>query len=231
MSKIFANVNSITPNVKSITEICTMQILIVSATALEIAALKMQKPDLRYLVTGVGVPACIYHLQEALGKFQYDLVIQVGIGGSFDESQLLSSVLAIKKDIFADLAIYENGVLQTLFDVGLAEPDSHPYTNGWLVNESTFLSKIGLPEADAITVNMVTDKPDITSLYKEAFHPMVESMEGAAFHYVCLLQQVPFLQIRSISNYVGERDKSKWKLKESIHSLNETVIQIVEALK
>lgn len=214
----------------SITEICVMQILIVSATALEIATLRTQKPGLHYLVTGVGVPASLYHLQEALRNNNFDLIIQVGVGGSFDENLLLSSVHAIKKDIFADLAIYENGVLKTLFDVGLADPNNPPYTNGWLVNESTFLSKIDLPQASAITVNMVTDNADITLRYKEAFHPLVESMEGAAFHYVCLLKQVPFLQIRSISNYVGERDKSKWKLKEAILSLNETVIKIVDAL-
>lgn len=208
-----------------------MQILIVSATALEITALRIQKPGLHYLITGVGVPASLYHLQDALRNTKYDLVIQAGIGGSFDEKVALSSVHAIKKDVFADLAIYEKGILQTLFDVGLADPNSHPYSNGWLVNESAILSTTNLPKANAITVNMVTDKPETFDIYKQTFHPLIESMEGAAFHYVCLLQKVPFLQIRSISNYVGERDKSKWKLKESIQSLNETLIQIVDGLK
>ena len=30
--------------------------------------------------------------------------------------------------------------------------------------------------------------------------------------------------------YVGERDKSKWKMQEAIYNLNETVIQYLEAL-
>ncbi len=45
-------------------------------------------------------------------------------------------------------------------------------------------------------------------------------MEGAALHYVCLQEQIPFVQIRSVSNYVGERDKTKWKMKEAIENLN-----------
>ena len=55
----------------------------------------------------------------------------------------------------------------------------------------------------------------------EKFNPGIESMEGAALHYVCLLQKVSFLQLRSISNMVGERDKSKWAMKEAINNLNE----------
>ena len=45
-------------------------------------------------------------------------------------------------------------------------------------------------------------------------------MEGAALHYVCLSEKIPFLQLRSVSNYVGERDKSKWALREAIMNLN-----------
>ena len=45
-------------------------------------------------------------------------------------------------------------------------------------------------------------------------------MEGAAFHYACLLQKFKFFQLRSVSNVVGERDKNKWKMKEAIEALN-----------
>ena len=55
-------------------------------------------------------------------------------------------------------------------------------------------------------------------------------MEGAAFHYLCLQEQVPFLQLRAISNHVGERNKANWKLKEAIHNLNEKLIGIIKEL-
>ena len=53
----------------------------------------------------------------------------------------------------------------------------------------------------------------------KTFAADIESMEGAALHYVCLLQKVPFLQLRSISNKVGVRDKTKWKIKTAIDNL------------
>ena len=55
----------------------------------------------------------------------------------------------------------------------------------------------------------------MTGFYENKFLPVIESMEGAALHYVCLMEKIPFLQIRSISNYIGERDKKKWNMKDA----------------
>jgi futalosine hydrolase len=55
----------------------------------------------------------------------------------------------------------------------------------------------------------------------------VESMEGAAFHYVCLQEGMPFAQVRAISNYVTPRDKSQWQMKDAIVNLNKWVIGFI----
>ena len=88
-----------------------------------------------------------------------------------------------------------------------------------------------MPPAKGITVNKITDDAFQNKMIREKFSPAVESMEGAAFHYVCLLERINFLQLRAISNRVGERDKSKWKLKESIENLNKELLRIIENLK
>ncbi|MBK8310223.1 MAG: hypothetical protein IPL04_04300 [Chitinophagaceae bacterium] len=56
---------------------------------------------------------------------------------------------------------------------------------------------------------------------------MVESMEGAALHYVCLMEKIPFIQLRAISNYITERNKKKWNMKESITNLNKEIIKLL----
>ena len=55
-------------------------------------------------------------------------------------------------------------------------------------------------------------------------------MEGAALHYVCRSMKVPFLQMRVVSNYIGERDKTKWMLGGAIENLNNTLLQYVDKL-
>jgi futalosine hydrolase len=55
-------------------------------------------------------------------------------------------------------------------------------------------------------------------------------MEGAAFHFVCLQQKIPFIQIRSISNSVGERDKTKWVIKDAVNNLNSELVKLINDL-
>ena len=59
---------------------------------------------------------------------------------------------------------------------------------------------------------------------------VVESMEGAALHYIGLQEKIPFLQIRSCSNYIAERNKKNWKMKDAIQQLNVELLKLVAAL-
>ena len=77
---------------------------------------------------------------------------------------------------------------------------------------------------DSITVNEISTNKDRISYYKNGLGATTETMEGAALHYVALQEGIPFLQLRSFSNYVGEREKGKWQLNEAIGNVN-TVLQ------
>jgi futalosine hydrolase len=86
---------------------------------------------------------------------------------------------------------------------------------------------LSLPAVSSVTVNKVTDSKLQEQQIIRQFNPDIESMEGAALHYVCLQEQVPFIQLRSISNRVGERDKKKWTIKESIENLNKELLRFL----
>jgi futalosine hydrolase len=206
-----------------------MKILVVAATEMEIAPFIAQNNQAEILITGVGAPACLYALTKKLLQQQYDLVIQAGIAGTFKNQFALGETFAIKTDLFADLGIQEGNNFYSLFDGGFLKPDTIPYTNAQLIN--TTENYYGLKIANAITINTVSDSLPQTELYKKKYDADIESMEGAAFHYVCIQENVSFLQIRSISNFVGERVKTNWKMKESIESLNENLIRIVNGFR
>ena len=65
---------------------------------------------------------------------------------------------------------------------------------------------------------------------KEKYHPTLESMEGASLHYCCIKTATSFVQIRAVSNAVGERDKTKWALKEALNNLSQNVLAYIEKL-
>jgi len=207
-----------------------MKILLLSATEMEIQPTLNAGGATGTLIAGVGVPATVYGLMDRLRNNKYDLIIQAGIGGTFTNSVRLGETVIIEHDCFADLAIEENGNLKTVFDMGFADRDQFPFTNGWLVNGSPVLKTLSLPRCKGITVNKITDEQRQLELLKNKYGAAVESMEGAALHYVCLQQHIPFLQLRGISNHVGERDKTKWELREAVQSLNLNLQQIIKDL-
>ena len=222
-----------------ITDICLMHLLLLSATDFEIAETleflksreNMKGLDVDILCTGVGMVSTAYSLTRKIIEKSPELIVQAGIGGCTDPVQIGKS-FAIVSDQIADLGVTENNQFKTIFDMHLAAKDDPPFQNGWLPNPGTNLMRLsGLEQARGITVNEITTNSQRVSGYKQ--DPggiVVESMEGAALHYVCLKEKIPFLQIRTVSNELGERDKSKWKIQEAIRNLNRTVIGFLEKI-
>jgi futalosine hydrolase len=118
--------------------------------------------------------------------------------------------------------------LKTLFDLNLVPQDQYPYKKGWLINTNKeVLKKTKLKIVKGISVNQISTSKQMIKFYRDVFDPVTESMEGAALHYVCLMENVPFVQIRSISNYIGERNKKKWDMMDSIMNLNDSLVRII----
>ena len=118
-----------------------------------------------------------------------------------------------------------------IFDLKLADPQLFPFKSGKLVNpHHQLLQKINLPLVTGVSVNEITTNAKKIHQFIEHYAPAIESMEGAAFHYVCLNEGIPFIQIRSISNRIGERDKSQWQINEAIENLQNTLITVINKL-
>ena len=62
------------------------------------------------------------------------------------------------------------------------------------------------------------------------FHPDIESMEGAVFLHICNAEKIKCAQIRSVSNYVEERNTGNWNIRLAIETLNETALRIINSL-
>ena len=207
-----------------------MRILVVAATQLEIASFIKTNNDIEVLISGVGIPSTVYHLTRKLLQEKYNLVIQAGIAGSFSKKIKTGDVVIVEQDVFGDIGVEENKSFKTIFQLGLGDKNEFPFKNGWLINTSETLRKSGLKKARAVTVNKINDRKKQTMQLKKTFNAEIESMEGAAFHFVCLQQHIAFLQIRSISNKVGERDKTKWKMKDAIENLNIELQGIIDSI-
>ena len=223
----------------TITDICSMYLLLIAATSAEIQPVidflekrnfTLQSFHAEILVTGIGAVSTTYLLTSSIGKRKPDIIIQAGIAGSFGQKKA-GEVVTVEQDAFGDLGAWEKDQFKTIFDLKLLEDNQPPFSNRVLINpyqKLLFLS--GLEQVRAITVNEISTDIKRIEWYKQNLSPAVESMEGAALHYVCLQENIPFLQLRSVSNAIGERDKTKWKLPEAISNLNKKLILLLNEL-
>ena len=182
------------------------------------------------LISGIGLTASTYSITRQLQIRRPAMVVQAGIAGCFDKTIPLGSVVAIKQEAFGDQGVTEAGKMKTLFDLSLVRQNQFPFSKGRLINKSEILKNINLKKVNGISINEITTSKEKIKFYRETFDPEVESMEGAALHYVCLMEKIPFLQIRSISNYAGERNKKNWDIKNSIGNLNKELILLLPSL-
>lgn len=221
-----------------------MKILFVSATPFEIAPLQQylnanfwpssdtffQKEELevQLFVTGVGMTLTAFNLGGLFAKHRFDLAVNVGIAGALNFSLNIGEVVNVTSERFADLGVEEaDGRFTDIHEMGLVGANASPFVGGELLNPDMGFDF--LPKAKGLTVNKVHGyEPNIEAL-RSKYEADVESMEGAAFFLACLLAGQPFLQIRSISNFVERRNREAWDLPKAITSLNKVLIEMLEA--
>jgi futalosine hydrolase len=159
------------------------------------------------------------------------LAIQAGIAGSFHPIYAPGMVVSVREELMGDLGVSETDGWKDLFDLGFVAQNDTPWQNKKLTNpHQELLRKTALECVRGLTVNQISTNRDMINTIRDKYMPVVESMEGAAFHYVCLMEKIPFLQLRGISNYVGERNKANWKIRESIDALNQQLIKMINQI-
>jgi len=205
-----------------------MKILVVAATEFEITETKssfQQSKSIRFLITEVGMTLTSYSLTKELLTNQYDLVINVGIAGAFNKQLSIGEVTAVENDFFAELGA-ENGDEFIPFS-NMNLPGTYSFTNK---NFSSIKTYQQLKKVKAATVNKVHGNEESIREFLSIHHVDIESMEGAAVAMVCEKENTPYLQIRSISNYVTNRNTSEWKIPCAIKNLNSILVKILNEL-
>jgi futalosine hydrolase len=181
--------------------------------------------------SGVGMLASAFSLTKIALYEKPDLIIQAGIAGCFDSNIALGKTFVVQEEILGNAGVEEDGKWKDIFELKLEKSSYPPFEKRRLPNQwEKEYNLLKLPAVSAVTVNEITTNPVRIKQLLNKYNPTLESMEGAALHYVCRKCEIPFLQIRSVSNYVGERDKSLWKMEEALKNLNETLVQYVEKL-
>jgi futalosine hydrolase len=182
------------------------------------------------LVTGVGSITTAWSIKQWISENKKpDLAINAGIAGSYKDELAAGDVVMPVTDCFADAGIEDGDNFLTLSEAGLASANEFPFIKGFLFadNRYSVLMKNILRPVSAITVNTATGSEVTRARLIKKFNPDIETMEGAAFFYICSRESIPFLALRAISNNVETRNKSKWNIPFALDNLTGKLIEII----
>jgi futalosine hydrolase len=224
-----------------------LRILLVTATSSEGDILKMipgmqsipegfsfQSNEIITIITGVGTVATAWSMTKRLSSGPVpDLAINIGIAGSYRDDIQPGEVVVPVSDCFADAGIETGNGFLTLAEAGLDDPDAFPFRSGRIISDNRFVSRaVGLLRpVNAVTVNTATGNQNNIKMISEKYHPDIETMEGAAFFYICSRENIPFLAIRAVSNRVEPRNKEKWNIPLAISNLSLKLKEVLMSLE
>jgi futalosine hydrolase len=224
-----------------------MRILITCATKLELEPLlqvhhKISETNVFFnlihrankhvdvLFSGVGILSTAFSLTQHLSQHSYDLVFNVGIAGTVQVAEI-GQVYHIVREHIYQLGAEDHERFIHLQDMGFMskeDPASEKFFSVCKRTESEFPQ---LEKALGITVNKIHGKEEsIAALHallqqEKERGVVLESMEGAAFAYVCRQLEQDAIEVRSVSNVVEVRNREHWRMKEAIEALNNFLIE------
>lgn len=231
-------------------------LLIIAATRLETSLLRKQikfsktsEPELfsgeisegRQLIllhTGIGPTSTAINLTRFLERETPRAILMIGCGGSYPHSGLKIGDLALAtEEIFGDLGVMTDQKFLPLDEmdipitpppvqrVQLNSPLQKPSAE--LLRTSIERTPIQLTCGPFVTVSTCSGQPQLSRDLESRTGGICENMEGAAAAQVCALYQVPFLELRGISNPTGTRDPEKWDLKRGAEAAQWGAVQIL----
>jgi futalosine hydrolase len=190
-------------------------ILLTCAVERELAFWKTRE-DVELLVTGVGPVEAAANIARALARRRYRMLVNAGLAGAVDGAAKIGDGVVIARDrLELDL---ETGAVIALPGgervADRADADSQLVAG---------LTRLGFAALQGVTVSRVTATERTARRLAEG-GAQVESMEGFAALRAAELAGVPAIELRGISNRVGDRDQSGWSFAAGERGL-ETVVR------
>jgi futalosine hydrolase len=186
--------------------------------------------DVDVLTTGVGMVATAAWCSRVLAEWRYDFVLNLGLCGSFDRGLPPGTVVHVTSDRISELGAEDGDAFLTIEALALLRDNDLPFTGDRPMNTRPPRNEVLmlLPAVDGITVNTVHGSDHSVADVVARFRPQVESMEGAAFMYTCLIHDVPFAQVRAVSNVVERRNRDAWKIDDAVRGLSAAALGIID---
>ncbi|MDQ6418756.1 futalosine hydrolase [Paenibacillus sp. LHD-117] len=180
-------------------------------------------PRFEVIAAGVGPAYAAASTAAALARAEYDLVMSAGIGGGFPGIAPIGSLVLADAIVAADLGAETAEGQLTLDELGFGTSRA-PVSDEWTDRMARALETAGLVFARGpiLTVSLATGRGE-TARLRERLVPgaAAEGMEGYGVAIAATQFGVACAELRAISNVVGPRDRSAWRIGDALKALEE----------
>lgn len=175
-----------------------------------------------FVDSGVGKVNAALITQAMIDHFKVEAVINTGIAGGLDPSLKHMSIVLAQELTYHD------------FDQDLMKK-FYPFKNTFYADErllylmEEIFSKKDLRRGKVVTGDQFISSKDKQIQLREEFQGTCVEMEGAAIAHVCDANDIPFLGVRSISDFAddeGEEDYEKFEKAAAVLA-GEIVMELV----
>lgn len=174
------------------------------------------------LVAGVGPVDAAARVARTLAQKRYDVVINAGVAGALPGVASVGDGVVVGEELM-ELNLETGGAIA--LPGGATVADRVP-ADAQLVDA---IMALGFPLVRGMTVTRVTATQSTAQRLRER-GAEIESMEGFAVLRAAQLAGVPAIEIRGVSNLVGDRDTSGWDLEAGIRGLRRVLNATLDLL-
>lgn len=206
--------------------------LIVTAVEAERAAILRglkSTQSIEVIVAGVGMAAAAASTAKALSERVADLVICAGIGGGFRTEIKVGGVAIANEIVAADLGSESQDRFLSVEETNIGwSRVAVDQLRSEKMQDALRVTGISCAYGPILTVNTTTGtKQTANRLAARVPGACAEGMEGFGVATAAKLYQVPCLEVRTISNEVGPRQRDRWRIEEALEQLTK-VSSVIE---
>lgn len=198
--------------------------------------------DVALCTGGMGKANAAHASTLLITQFKPEALIIFGIGGAYPSSGAGIGELALaSEEIAGDEGVLTTGGFQGAEFIGipLVQTSRISYYNQFpapstlLENSRKALSSSpsagNVHTGKFVTLSTCTGTRERALELEARYGALCENMEGAAAVQVAMLHGIPWLEVRSISNIVEDRDLKKWCISLAAAVVQNAVYRILDA--
>jgi futalosine hydrolase len=211
------------------------RILIVSPTKRELDSFLplAHRHKCPHLVCGLGPGSTSFELTRFIERRGAPYtVILAGVAGAYQWADVnLEDVCLASSEAYGDLGRYGPSGIEPISLEGDETRTEFSLGPVWRqIITSDLVKELGLRCGPMVTVSCVTGTRERAWDLHKRFKSIAENMEGAAAAQVCDYYQVPLLEFRGISNWVGDLDRKNWRLEQALNATAKVLEKVLGVL-